>query len=304
MTVSNRFWDLTRYLAAVTSLALSLLCLPAPSFATAILTADLASFAVLGAAGVTNVPTSTIGGNLGSAPAAAVGGGYVFTAGSLQANTALAAQAELDLDAAILSVNAFLPDFTVTNGDLIAFQSSQVGDVVSPGTYAVGAASANIGPGGTLVLDGGGSNTAQWYFQLSSTLITSTTANVIVQNVGDGAGVGVYWTVGSAATLNGPMFVGNVLANDLISRDGELTLSGGRILSATAQVTLIMDTISVGCAGGYESSGGFSGGTVGTGGIGGNVTDTATVPEPGTLVLLGSGLVAAAGWMKRRRQIK
>jgi len=43
-----------------------------PASAAPILTADLASFAVLAAAGVTNVPTSTIGGNLGSAPNASV----------------------------------------------------------------------------------------------------------------------------------------------------------------------------------------------------------------------------------------
>ena len=55
---------------------------PAQGWATPILAPDLASFAVLGAAGVTNVPTSTIGGNLGSAPNPSVGGGYIFTSGS------------------------------------------------------------------------------------------------------------------------------------------------------------------------------------------------------------------------------
>jgi len=290
--------------AVVTSLALALLCLSTPSFANPILTADLASFAVLGSAGVTNVPLSTIGGNLGSSPNGSVGGGYVFTEGSLQANTPLAAQAQIDLDAAILAVNAFLPDFTVADGDLIAFQSTQSGSVIRSGTYAVGAASANVGPGGTLVLDGGGSDTAQWYFQLSSTLITATTANVIVQNVGDGSGVGIYWTAGSAATLNGPTFVGNVLANTLISSDGNLTLGCGRLLSATGQVTLIQDVISVGCANVYEASGGFSGGTVGTGGIGGGGTDVAAVPEPGTLMLMASGLLGIVGRMKKRQQMK
>ena len=53
------------------------------AWAIPILGGDLASFAVLGAAGVTNVPISTIGGNLGSAPNASVGGGYVFSSGSL-----------------------------------------------------------------------------------------------------------------------------------------------------------------------------------------------------------------------------
>src|SRR5512133_3556877 len=108
----------------------------APASAGPILAADLASFAVLGATGVTNVPISTIGGNLGSAPTPAVGGGYIFTSGSLQPNTALAQQAQLDLDAAILAVNAFLPDATISDGNLDGFQALNGGSI-SPGTYAV-----------------------------------------------------------------------------------------------------------------------------------------------------------------------
>ena len=92
---------------------------------------------------------------------------------------------------------------------------------------------------GNLVLDGGGSNTAVWRFRFSSTLVTSTTSNVSVINVGDGANVGLYWTVGTAATLNGPTFAGNVLANQLNSSDGNLTMACGRLLSAESQVTLI-----------------------------------------------------------------
>src|SRR5674476_347525 len=76
-----------------------------PAWAAPILGADLASFAVLGATGVTNVPVSIISGNLGSAPNASVGGGYIFTAGSLQPNTLLAQHAQVELDAAILAVN-------------------------------------------------------------------------------------------------------------------------------------------------------------------------------------------------------
>ena len=260
-------------------LLVSLAYAPSQGWALPILAPALASFAVLGSSGVTNVPTSTIGGNLGSAPNASVGGGYVFTSGSLQANTALAQQAQIDLDAAILAVNASGPIVDI-GSSLDAWQLLQ-GGVITPGTYRVSAGPTNLV--GNLFLDGLGSSTAVWNFLFTSTLITSTTSNVTVQGVGGGAGVGIYWTVGSAATLNGNTFAGNVLAHDLISSDGNLTMGCGRLLSATTQVTLIQDNISIGCEGTGFGSGGFDQG-VGTGSGG------TTVPEPGTVLLLGFGL--------------
>jgi hypothetical protein len=249
---------------------------------------DLASFAVLGASGITNVPTSIIGGNLGSAPNDSVGGGYAFTSGSLQANTALAQSAQLQLDAARLALDAFGVGTTITDGNLDLYQSAH-GGFISPGTYTVPAAVTNLT--GTLVLDGLGSNTAVWVFQFPSTLITSTGSNVSVINVGDGAGVGIYWNVDSAATLNGPTFEGNVLAYGLISSDGNLTINCGRLLSATGQVTLIEDSVSInGCSGG--SCGYDQRGKVGA------------VPEPSNTLLLSLGLIGLMGYAARVRRVQ
>lgn len=277
---------------AMLALSAAVMLGAAPAMAAAILSNDLASFAVLGASGVTNVPVSTIGGNLGSAPNGSVGGGYIFTSGSMQSNTALAQQAQLDLDLAIVALSGFGVGTPIPFGDLDLYQSAHGGSI-TPGTYTVSAAAVNLS--GTLILDGGNNPNAVWVFQLPGTLITSSTSNVFVQNIGTGTNVGVYWNVHSAATLNGPTFAGNVLAHDLISSDGDLTIGCGRLLSATSQVTLIQDHISItGC-----TSGGFSQGTpIGSGGTGGS--NGQVVPEPATLALFGFGLAAVAAVRRRR----
>jgi hypothetical protein len=272
---------------------------PSQGLAAPILGDDLATFAVLGAETVTNVPISTIFGNVGVSPGQALPG-FIFVAGTATAdpqvtgglvhsNTALAQSAQAQLTTArttTLGVGS-LGSGTLLPADL-------TGLTIFPGVFTIPAGTTNLS--GAVTLDGRGDVNAFWLFQLPDTLITSTGSVVNVVNTGTAgtSRAGVFWNVGSSATLNsGSTFEGNILALTTITIGSHVTISCGRALADTGEVTLIMDTISIGCLGtGEEGSNGLSGGTAVS-------VPGAFIPEPGTLALFGFGLLGLFASRKR-----
>jgi Ice-binding-like/PEP-CTERM motif len=94
----------------------------------------------------------------------------------------------------------------------------------------------------------------------------------------------VFWQVGSSATLGtGTAFAGNILALTSITMNTGAGISCGSALARNGAVTLDNNVIGGGCGGGG------GGGT--------------TVPEPGTISLMGSGLIILAGVARRRLRI-
>jgi len=274
-----------RLVAAVSVAAF--LCGPSPALATAILPSDLATFAVLaGTAGVTNVPMSTIYGDLGSTNASFVanGSGYVFQAGgSLQVDTPLAAQAQLDLGTAITYLKG-LPTTGSVSTDL-------TGDVIGPGVYT-GASSLS----GALTLQGDNLSGDTWVF-LTGGFTTATGSSVTITDVGPDASV--YWVDTSSVTLGvDSTFLGNILAYTSIAVDTGATDYCGRALAQTA-VTLAQNTIGNDC-----TAEGLSANLADTNGLSGGSATTAPVPEPSTLALLGGGLLGFLGLALRRRRIQ
>lgn len=295
---------MSRFIVARLTIPLcaALACGAAPVSAVPLLGSDLASFTVLGASMVTNVPTSTIVGNVGVSPGASITGfnsspgvavaDSQVTSGMVHTTTALAASAQGQLTTARNNLTS-LGSGAMLGADL-------AGLTLMPGVYTVAAGSTNLS--GTLTLDGAGNANAAWVFQMPSTLITST--NSVVNVINTGSGAGVYWNVGSSATINvNTTFLGNILALTSISMNTTATDLCGRALADTGAVTLQQNSLSGTCTGILAGSNGLSGGL--------DVTSTGVeflpfspvtpspVPEAGTLALFGFGL-AGLGFMRRR----
>jgi hypothetical protein len=276
--------------------------------ATSLLGPELSSFAVLGAAAVTNAGATSLSGDLGVSSNASATGITGFFGTLADEGPGMASGLVHQGDAYALLADAQLlgaMDSLGLLGTGIELDADLAGLTLAPGVYTVAAGASNLS--GTLVLDGGGNANAYWVFQMPTGLITSADSSVDI--IGTGSGSGVYWNVGSSATLGaGTEFLGNILAGASITMNPGVDLGCGRALAHTGAITLSGNTIdAIGCQGTLVSgSHGLSGGlTVSE--IGGTPSALAyspvsAVPEPAGYALMLAGL----GWIgavlaKRRR---
>jgi hypothetical protein len=178
------------------------------------------------------------------------------------------------------------------------------GLTLTPGTYTVAAGTTNLT--GTLTLDGGGNANAYWVFQMPSTLITGASSIVNVTNTGSGAGV--YWNVGSSATLgSNSTFAGNVLAFTSVTMGSGVSLGCGRALADGGAVTMIADAVNAGgctgsvAAGSQGLSGGLSVTEIGSAPTALAFSPVTAVPEPETYAMMLAGLCLMGTIAKRRK---
>ncbi|MDP9120377.1 MAG: ice-binding family protein [Acidobacteriota bacterium] len=203
--------------------------------------AQLSSFAVLGGSTVTNTNTPTmVNGNLGVSPGSAVTGfpPGIVTGGTIHAADSVAAQAQTDLTTTYNNLANTACGTDLTGQDL-------GGKTLTPGVYCF-STSAQLT--GTLTLDAKGNPNSVFVFKIGSSLTTASASSVLLVN--GGSSCGIFWQVGSSATLGtGTALLGSVVALTSITLNTGASVSG-RVLARNGAVTLDNSHVTVCNAGG------------------------------------------------------
>ena len=194
-----------------------------------------ANFAVLAGSTVTSSGTTTINGNLGVSPGAAVTGfppGLVN--GAIHVADPTAAQAQLDLTTAYNDAAGRTVGAVTVAGNL-------GGLTLTPGLYK-STSSLEISSG-DLTLDAQGDANAVFIFQIASTLTTTSGRQVILS--GGAKASNVFWQVGTSATLGTTsVFKGTIMADQAITLTTGATLDG-RALARIAAVTMDSNIVTI-----------------------------------------------------------
>ena len=262
---------------AIRRLALAFLLLPGlalGAYANSISLGTAGGYSVLAGSTVTNTGSTVLTGDVGVWPGTAVTGfpPGIVVGGTIHAGDAAAHTAQTDLTTAYNTAAGLPATATLTGKNL-------GGLTLHPGVYFFANSAQLTGP---LVLKG--IPGSQFVFQIGSTLTTASSSSVIFINSltgKPGTDPNIFWQVGSSATLDtATAFQGNILAFTSITLNTGATIGCGSALARNGAVTLDTNVIGGGCG-----------------------PSTSTVPEPGTLGLLGAGLAILGGAARRRMRI-
>jgi hypothetical protein len=185
-----------------------------------------AHFTILATSTTTTTGGGIINGDVGLSPVGSQGipagqiNGIIYNGGPV------AAQAQLDLNAAVIAASPAQLPGGINAGAELGGQTLVAGVYASPsGAYGITSVD--------LTLHGGRNDV--WVFQMASTLTVGVGRSVIL--TGGAQARNVFWQVGSSATLNtSSVFVGTIMAYASITMEASATLNG-RALAQVGAVT-------------------------------------------------------------------
>ncbi len=174
--------------------------------------ASAGNFAVLATAATSSTGPVIINGDVGLNPGSSQGIPPAQVNGTIHVDDTIAAQAQTDLLAAY-------NDAVGRSANSIAMPGDIGGLTLTPGLYTN---STSVLISTDVTLDAQGNPNAVFIFQMGTTL---TTAGSVILTGGAKAS-NIFWVVGSSATLNGPIFEGNILADVSITQNGGVVVNG------------------------------------------------------------------------------